>query len=36
MIKTIIADILGFDILILNNTEGNKYANYEQQNKNFG
>jgi len=30
MIKTIIADILGFDILILNNTEGNKYANYEQ------
>jgi phage portal protein BeeE len=33
MIKTIIADILGFDTAILNNDSANKYANYQEARK---
>lgn len=33
MIKTIIADVLGFDTAILNNDSANKYANYKEARK---
>jgi hypothetical protein len=33
LIKTIIADILGFDTAILNNDAANKYANYKEARK---
>ena len=33
MIKTIIADVLGFDTAILNNDNANKYANYKEARK---
>jgi len=34
-VKQIIADVLGFDTLLLNNTDGNKYANYNEARKSF-
>jgi hypothetical protein len=35
LIKEVIADVLGFDNILLNNTDGNKYANYVQARKSF-
>jgi len=34
-VKQTIADVLGFDTLLLNNQDGNKYANYNEARKSF-
>jgi len=35
LMKEVIADIYGFNTLLLNNNEGNKYANYQEARRSF-